>query len=210
MKFPSDPKMILFRVLKAIKEEFDGWVRLIIISLPNTSIGFRIRRLYWSFILSTDGLKVIGRSTDFISQDRLHIGKNFYVGSNVMVDNCNSYGCYFGDNVGIGSGVYIRTANHNFSVDDLSRPWMTGGHNAKLLHHKGAEYSVVIEDNVWIGANCILLSGAHVSNGAVIAAGSVVSGFIPASSIAIGNPARVLVNREKINKVVDVAKPFTS
>tara|TARA_B100001287_G_C22684600_1_gene532524 strand:+ start:5009 stop:5551 length:543 start_codon:yes stop_codon:yes gene_type:complete len=51
---------------------------------------------------------------------------------------------------------------------------------------------VVIEDNVWIGTGCIILPGTEIGRGSIIGAGSVVNGFIPAESIAKGNPAIVL------------------
>jgi maltose O-acetyltransferase len=59
----------------------------------------------------------------------------------------------------------------------------------------------VIEDNVWIGANCILLTGTFIGMGSVIGAGSVVRSAIPPFSIAAGNPARVVANREKVAAV---------
>jgi acetyltransferase-like isoleucine patch superfamily enzyme len=51
---------------------------------------------------------------------------------------------------------------------------------------------VVIEDNVWIGMNCIILKGTRIGKGTIIGAGSVVRESIPPYSIAIGNPARVV------------------
>lgn len=51
---------------------------------------------------------------------------------------------------------------------------------------------IVIENDVWIGTQCVILSGAHISTGAVIAANSVVTGFIPPYAIAGGSPAKVI------------------
>lgn len=51
---------------------------------------------------------------------------------------------------------------------------------------------VVIEDDVWIGTNCIVLKGVTIGKGAVIASSSVVTGDIPAFTVAAGNPARVV------------------
>ena len=56
----------------------------------------------------------------------------------------------------------------------------------------GTSKPVTIGDNVWIGANCIVLPGVEIGNGSVIAAGSIVVGSIPASVVAGGNPAIVL------------------
>jgi acetyltransferase-like isoleucine patch superfamily enzyme len=46
----------------------------------------------------------------------------------------------------------------------------------------------VIEDDVWIGANCVLLDGALLRRGCVIGAGSLVRGEVEAYSVQAGNP----------------------
>ena len=55
---------------------------------------------------------------------------------------------------------------------------------------------VVIEDDVWIGANCVILSGVHVGHGAVVAAGSVVTKNVPSYALVAGVPAKVIKYRE--------------
>ena len=51
---------------------------------------------------------------------------------------------------------------------------------------------VIIEDDVFIGMNCLILKGVTIGKGSVIGAGSVVTSSIPAGVIAAGNPARVI------------------
>ncbi len=51
---------------------------------------------------------------------------------------------------------------------------------------------VIIGGNVWIGANSMILPGAVIGDHTVVAAGSIVTGEIPAKSLAIGSPARVV------------------
>ncbi len=53
---------------------------------------------------------------------------------------------------------------------------------------------IVIDDDVWIGANCIILKGVHIGARSVIGAGSVVVHDIPSDCIASGNPCRVKKN----------------
>ena len=62
---------------------------------------------------------------------------------------------------------------------------------------------VFVDDYVWIGAQVILLPGAHIHEGAIIQAGSVVHGDIPACAIAGGNPAKVFAHRdiERFNRL---------
>jgi tetrahydrodipicolinate N-succinyltransferase len=49
---------------------------------------------------------------------------------------------------------------------------------------------VIIEDDVWIAASCVILPGVTIEKGAVIAAGAVVTKTVPAYALVIGNPAR--------------------
>lgn len=51
---------------------------------------------------------------------------------------------------------------------------------------------VVIEDDVWLGANVIVLKGVTIGARSIIGAGSVVTKSIPADCIAAGNPARII------------------
>jgi acetyltransferase-like isoleucine patch superfamily enzyme len=55
----------------------------------------------------------------------------------------------------------------------------------------------IIEDNVWIGANCIIMKGITIGEGSVIGAGSIVTKDIPPYSIAVGVPAKVIKNRQE-------------
>lgn len=83
-----------------------------------------------------------------------------------------------------GHGLVLLTSNHDYD------------HGTSLPY--GKEYihkDIIIEDNVWIGFNVMILGGITIGEGAVIQAGSVVVGNIPAYAIAGGNPARVFKNR---------------
>lgn len=97
------------------------------------------------------------------------------------------HGITFGNEVLVAAGCIFVPANH--AVADISRSIRVQGH----LPSKGG---VVIEDDVWIGANCVFLDGAIVRRGTVINAGSVVSGEIAPYSIAGGSPCRVIRPRE--------------
>ena len=58
--------------------------------------------------------------------------------------------------------------------------------------------SVTVEDDVWIGSNCVILPGVTIGCGSVIGAGAVVTKDIPPYSIAVGVPAKVLKQRKNI------------
>lgn len=101
-------------------------------------------------------------------------------------------GLTIGNNVNIGAGVLIMDTDCH-QVDNRMRR-----HDASL-HFSQTELSnavvsapVVIEDDVWIGANVTILKGVTVGARSVIGAGSIVTKSIPADCVAAGNPAQVV------------------
>ena len=69
----------------------------------------------------------------------------------------------------------------------------------KLLHIQDSESfgkgDIVVDDDVWIGYGATILSGVHIGQGAVIAAGAVVTNDVPPYAIVGGNPAKVIKMR---------------
>lgn len=72
--------------------------------------------------------------------------------------------------------------------------------NADDANTKVQSAPVTIEDDVWIGANCIVLKGVTIGARSIIGAGSVVTKDIPADCIAAGNPCRVIRYINKVNE----------
>ena len=93
-----------------------------------------------------------------------------------------------GDDVLIGSKVFITDHNHGCydSSEPLSGPVVPP--SRRLVVSK----PVKIGNKVWIGENVCILPGVNIGEGAVIGAGAIVTHDIPAGSIAVGNPARVI------------------
>ncbi len=92
-------------------------------------------------------------------------------------------GIRIGNQVAIASNCTLAPVNHAYH--DRSRPIREQG----FLASKGG---IVIEDDVWIGANCVLLDGAVLEQGCVIAAGSIVRGKVPAYSVNAGQPLQLI------------------
>lgn len=97
--------------------------------------------------------------------------------------NCRIHGpVAIGDYVMMGPDVLIVTRNHRFDRVDVPMA-LQGSSEAR---------SVIIGDDVWIGARSVILPGVRIGNGAVIGACSVVTKDIPAYAIVGGNPARII------------------
>lgn len=89
-----------------------------------------------------------------------------------------------GRNCEIAPEVLILTQNHDYD-DGCMIPYGTEFHEKKVM----------IEDFVWIGQRVTLLPGTVIREGAIVQAGAVVHGEIPAGAIAGGNPAKVFASR---------------
>jgi acetyltransferase-like isoleucine patch superfamily enzyme len=111
------------------------------------------------------------------------IGANSAIGPGCFLSS-GTTGIKIGKDAMIAASVVIVANNHVYARIDL--PIRLQGH-----HSRG----IVIEDDVWIGANCTVLDGSWIGSGAIVTAGSVVSGKIPPRAIATGNPARVIFER---------------
>jgi maltose O-acetyltransferase len=95
-----------------------------------------------------------------------------------------SGGVEIGERVLIGYRSAIYSANH-----------LVPGGQRRIFGAGSVERPVVIENDVWLGANVIVLPGVRIGEGAVIGAGSVVTRSIPRMTVAAGNPARVIRQR---------------
>ncbi len=107
----------------------------------------------------------------------VHLGSHVYVNYNLtLVDDTH---IYIGDHVMIAPNVVIATGTHPIHPE---------------LRRKEAQFNlpVHIQDNVWLGAGCLVMPGVTIGENSVIGAGSVVTKDIPANVVAVGNPCRVL------------------
>jgi len=116
---------------------------------------------------------------------------NVTIGRNSVINS----GCIFYSGNGVSIGNFVAVAancvfapvNHEFRRRDL--PIMDQG-------FRSSKGGIIVEDDVWIGAGCILLDGAVLRRGCVIGAMSLVRGEIPAYSIQAGNPIKLVGWRE--------------
>lgn len=94
------------------------------------------------------------------------------------------------NNVKIGGGTCIYTSDFH-SLDPQTRTSKNDMKQRKCA-------PIVIGDNVFIGAHCIILKGVTIGQNSIIGAGSVVTKSIPANQIWAGNPAKFIRNIETL------------
>ena len=107
----------------------------------------------------------------------IEVGKNFFANYNCTILDVGKV--KIGDNCQMAPNVQIYTAGHPVHPATRNTSYEYG-------------IDVVIGDNVWLGGGCIINPGVHIGDNAVIGAGAVVTKDIPAWSIAVGSPAKVI------------------
>jgi maltose O-acetyltransferase len=110
-------------------------------------------------------------------------GKNIHIGDDVYLNfMCTIFDnnvVHIGHHVMIGPVVQIYTAAHPIQAEARIQGWEV----AK---------PILIEDNVWIGGGAIILPGVRIGKNTVVGAGAVVSRDVPANTVVVGNPAKVI------------------
>jgi acetyltransferase-like isoleucine patch superfamily enzyme len=143
---------------------------------------------------STRGTRIeIGAHTqiyDFVciravgGDGNLSMGSHCYINPGCVIYTGN--GITMGDYVLLAPGVMLMPTNHAFTRRDIE------------IRHQGfmpSKGGITIEDDVWIGANSVILDGAHIEKGAVIAANSIVASRVLAYEVWGGSPAKKIKER---------------
>jgi acetyltransferase-like isoleucine patch superfamily enzyme len=199
----DDPARIPVRVF--------GWLRALRLSL-NTRIELKGKVIIMG-----------GPLVDIREGCRLRIGENVTLNSRNKGYHLNMFGPVklFADRPGalisIGAGTRIAgTCIHayrsvtigerclisaNCQIIDGNAHELSFPDTEDRIHSVGLSRPIVIEDDVWIGANCIILPGVTIGKGAVVAAGSVVTKNVPPMAVARGNPAHVILDYEELSQL---------
>lgn len=114
----------------------------------------------------------------------LVIGDRVSLNSNVYINACSGGTIRIGNDVLIGPNAVLRSSDHRF--DDRSKP-------IRLQGHTGG--AIIIEDDVWLGANVTVVGGVRIGAGSVVAAGAVVVRDVEPYSVVAGVPARFIRRR---------------
>jgi maltose O-acetyltransferase len=171
--------------MRRIKRIFGKCVYALVRHLPESykvNIGQKsLRAFCGKCLLAKCGQNVnIEKNAEFAYS--VELGNNSGLGINCRISGKT----LIGNNVMMGPNVCIFTKNHAFDRVDIPMN----------LQGMSKEHPVLIEDDVWIGANVIILPGVKISKGSIIGAGSVVTKNVPEYAIVGGNPARVIKYRK--------------
>lgn len=167
--------------LSRLFDEPRAWLEFVVVRWPESPSGGVLRRAYWRWRLGCPRDCGFGRGVVVDSPALTRVGRNTSFSSETIISASDSAGIYIGDNVITGPRCLLRAGNHR--IDRLDIPIRDQGHVYQELDYNGRTYSIVIEDDVWLGANVIVLSGAWIGGGTAVAAGSVVKGRIPPRSV---------------------------
>jgi virginiamycin A acetyltransferase len=105
------------------------------------------------------------------------IGENTRIMSGVVIYSGN--GVQIGKYVGIAANSTLAPVNHEYRSKD--KPFFEQG-------YPPGRGGIIIEDDVWVGANTVILDGAVIRKGCVIGAGSLVKGVLEEYGVYAGNP----------------------
>lgn len=148
----------------------------------SSSIGAKLNRLVAPNLFKRCGSGVnIRPNVYFGPGSQISIGDHSMLGADSIIGS--EAEVIIGNDVLMGPRVLIYTSNHG---TDLGSPM-------RLQPSKAAP--VQIGNDVWIGARCIILPGVTIHDGAVVAAGAVVTHDIPPNAIAGGVPAKIIGHR---------------
>ena len=187
-------KKILFRLFKKLTSYRDFlyslWYRFLLDTEGDLNVTYPF------FVNDIGGLK-IGKRCTIKGYSRIEcfcrhnevLEKKIVIGDNVEINWFVHIGAFnkiiIEDGVLIGSHVLIIDHNHGDAKDITNAP------NERTLVSKGV---VHICKNVWIGENCCILPNVTIGCNSIVGAGTIVTHDIPANSLVVGNPAKIVKN----------------
>lgn len=174
------------------------------------------RRTYWKNcgnIFLPDSAIVFSETEIVSRKGKIVIGERSCVRGQLAIDRETGFieigeDCYIGDHTRIWSSAHVKIGNHTliahnvniFDNDTHPTDVLERRKDAEQIiwHNVRCDYPtlrsapVTIGNDVWIGCSSIILKGVTIGDGAIVAAGSVVTKDVPPNVTVGGNPARIL------------------
>ena len=174
------PLILMFYLAKGARQQENCFVFCSqLLSLIPGKTGSYLRIAFYRFSMThCDSDVFIGFGTIFAQCDT-EIHRGTYIGP-----QCNIGMSCIGQDVLLGSGVHILSGKNQHNFQDMETP----------IRDQGGEFEkIAIKNNVWIGNGSIVM--ADIETHSIIGSGSVVINPIPSTTIAAGNPAKVIKQR---------------
>lgn len=181
-----------------------AWSRLALLAIslkPGVRVGRRVRFNGVPLVDIRDGASLVIEDNVTLNSRNAGYHLNMHSPVKILADRTGA-AIRIGENTRIhGSCIHAYESvvvGRNCLIAANCQIFDGNGHDLSFpnvsdrIHTSGRSRPVTIEDDVWIGANCVILPGASIGRGAVIGANSVVTGRIPPMVVAAGNPARVV------------------
>lgn len=193
--------------MSLLLEELREWWTTLLGSIPGR-IGRFCRRMHYRACLAASGpVLSIGEHVEIGCPANIALGNEVYLVPGAVLRACGNASLRMGSritingnariiadfgSIEIGSGimigpnVVIRSSNHQ-----------TSRHDAPIWEQGQTGGCIVVGDDVWIGANAVIVAGVTVGSHVVIAAGAVVTRDVPDYAVVAGVPAKVIADRRE-------------
>lgn len=175
---PSNSKMFIKNIKRMILG-FERWLIIETGKIPSHIIRGLIYR--YIFHVHMEDKVVIYGGAEIRTPYNLFIGQGSIIGDDSRLDARNKI--IIGENVNISTGVWIWTEQHDIQSPTFSSPV--------------GRKTVVIHDRAWISSRVTILPGVEIGEGAVVAAGAVVTKDISSFAVVGGVPAKEIGKRNQ-------------
>ncbi len=171
--------------------------------LKHTFNNFKIEKINKSKSLKIGYMSIISKCTfgkfntigDYVNISNVKLDDLSYIVSKTSIKNTTiGKFCSIGPNCLIGLGKHPSKdfiSTHPIFFSPLKQAQISFCNNSSFEEFQ----DIIIENDVWIGANVIILDGIKIKTGAIVAAGSIVTKDVPPYGIVGGNPAKLIKYR---------------
>lgn len=164
--------------------EIEGWLYWLVGSFPG-AIGIILRNIVYSlFFEKKKGMIWVQPRVTIVESRKFQVGKNCGINTGTYINAKG--GIIFGDNVLVGSNVTISSGKH--PIEGIEPP---------IFERPTEPVPITIEDDVWIGANAVIVPGITLRKGTVVGAGAIVTKDTEEYSVVAGVPAKIIRYRNE-------------
>lgn len=159
--------------------ELEGWLYWPFHTLPGVT-GICLRNIFYKLLFKQlRGIAWIQPRVTIVDSHKLRIGKNCGINTGTYINAKG--GISLGNDVLIGTNVTISSGKHPVE-----------GREPAIFQRPTQPLPIIVEDDVWIGANAVIMPGVTVKRGTVVGAGAIVTRDTEEYSVVVGAPAKTI------------------